>query len=564
MATYKKSKFPPEACDGLQVNFCRNVDCPNFGIPRQADQNSPVPINRDGREVAYTMVGDKERPQMVCKHCGSKFELKSNISIIRERDRINRFYNHVDYISCPNEECESHFRSIDSHQDSYQKFGYTTKKVPRLKCKNCGKTFTNSRRDSNHALSHHNFTILKLLMNHSPINRICEIVSVAPKTIYDKINYFEKQFLSFVSRREQQIPSMKRLYIGTDQQYYTINWEKRTDKRNIIIKAIATTDNESGYCFGIHTNLDERLSQDELEVLSLSVKDNLKTPPYRYYANYWTEEDYLKEAKKAWRKEYGDIEFEVEGGVFSNSRLPYRGVQTREEYNAYGHFLVLKKLFKNIEKIRFTLDNDAALRPACLAVFADRILERTCDVFTISVNNNFTRDDREKINSKSRRLIKSVREKFGIKSDHEAKAFLLSKIISVVHERNCLAARKIVRFPFAHNGELKKYVVFETNLNDYDLNHLANLYLTASIHRTNNFFQQARRRIRFLERPMNTVGERIWTGYSPYNPQIVQKLINILRVYHNYCLKGDDKQTPAVRLGLAKGPVALEKILYCV
>ncbi len=40
------------------------------------------------------------------------------------------------------------------------------------------------------------------------------------------------------------------------------------------------------------------------------------------------------------------------------------------------------------------------------------------------------------------------------------------------------------------------------------------------------------------------------------------KLLAIFRVFYNYCAEGQDKNTPAMRLGLAKGVVALEDIIY--
>jgi hypothetical protein len=49
---------------------------------------------------------------------------------------------------------------------------------------------------------------------------------------------------------------------------------------------------------------------------------------------------------------------------------------------------------------------------------------------------------------------------------------------------------------------------------------------------------------------------RIWYGYAPYNPQVIEKLLLLLREYWNTCLvpKGSkDGKTPAERLGLAKG-----------
>ena len=57
-----------------------------------------------------------------------------------------------------------------------------------------------------------------------------------------------------------------------------------------------------------------------------------------------------------------------------------------------------------------------------------------------------------------------------------------------------------------------------------------------------------------------------WRGirrYAPYNPVQVQKLLDIFRTVHNYVLLGSkDKKSPAMRLGLAKGTVSFEDIIY--
>jgi hypothetical protein len=48
-----------------------------------------------------------------------------------------------------------------------------------------------------------------------------------------------------------------------------------------------------------------------------------------------------------------------------------------------------------------------------------------------------------------------------------------------------------------------------------------------------------------------------------YNPAMYQKLADIFRVFYNYCQPSKKyKVTPAMRLGLAKGPVDIEKIIY--
>jgi len=70
--------------------------------------------------------------------------------------------------------------------------------------------------------------------------------------------------------------------------------------------------------------------------------------------------------------------------------------------------------------------------------------------------------------------------------------------------------------------------------------------------------------LKLLERPIKTVSKtgRTWYGYSPYNPVMIIKLLDIFRAYYNYCLTGGGKQAPAMRLGLAKGPVSEEDIIY--
>jgi hypothetical protein len=52
----------------------------------------------------------------------------------------------------------------------------------------------------------------------------------------------------------------------------------------------------------------------------------------------------------------------------------------------------------------------------------------------------------------------------------------------------------------------------------------------------------------------------LW-GYSPYNPALVGKLLDIFRVFYNFVEVGEDKKTPAVRLGLAEKTFLLSEVL---
>jgi hypothetical protein len=78
------------------------------------------------------------------------------------------------------------------------------------------------------------------------------------------------------------------------------------------------------------------------------------------------------------------------------------------------------------------------------------------------------------------------------------------------------------------------------------------------------FFMQVRRRLSLLERPISSSANlgRRWFGYGPYKPVMVGKLLDIFRVFYNFVEVGKNKQTPAMRLGLAKGKITIENIIY--
>ncbi|EGR3240154.1 hypothetical protein DC909_26130, partial [Vibrio parahaemolyticus] len=54
----------------------------------------------------------------------------------------------------------------------------------------------------------------------------------------------------------------------------------------------------------------------------------------------------------------------------------------------------------------------------------------------------------------------------------------------------------------------------------------------------------------------------VWYGYSPYKPEMFIKLADLYRLFYNFVLKGSDGKTPAMRLGIARGAVSIEKIIY--
>jgi hypothetical protein len=85
----------------------------------------------------------------------------------------------------------------------------------------------------------------------------------------------------------------------------------------------------------------------------------------------------------------------------------------------------------------------------------------------------------------------------------------------------------------------------------------------ATLHPIDRFFMQTRRHVSLAER--SVVGSRnqrrMWSGYSAYSSAVLQRYLEIYRTYYNYCLKGKDGRTPAMRWGLAKAPQTADAIL---
>jgi len=121
-----------------------------------------------------------------------------------------------------------------------------------------------------------------------------------------------------------------------------------------------------------------------------------------------------------------------------------------------------------------------------------------------------------------------------------------------------------VEHPFPNMGEPEKAMCYLTDIQGYDEDHLAWLYNKASLHAIDRFFMQVRRRLSLLERPISSSANlgRRWFGYGPYKPVMVGKLLDIFRVFYNFVEVGRNKQTPAMRLGLAKGKITIENIIY--
>ena len=573
-------RIPPEV-GGIQVNFCKNPTCPNFGVPAAPRSQRG---RSSGRDVYTKVASGRDIPVLHCHACGEYPPLKSNLGIHAEKTRLAVYLEPSAEPSCSHEACTNHRVPLSAGKSHYQSFGKTSSGSQRYRCKKCKKTFTVGKATVRHKQPHKNKLVFQLLMNKTPFRRTCEVAGLSTGSLYPKIDFIHRQCLAFAAHRERKLlegQSVRRLYVGVDRQTYVVNWMRREDKRNIQLSAVGSADNATGYVFGMHLNFDPALGWVEIEQDARERGDYEKAHPFRRYAHLWLEGDYQRAAgslnrltyrndtllKGAVATRYMEAEQREDVEQFealdADLQLPSSGMQTHAEYTLYAHFFLLRSLFGGVEKVRFFLDQDSGMRAACLGAFQREIQARTCDAFYVRVMKEVTVDEKRRALSKSRAEWREASRRCPDLDETQLKLALIKERMGQMVSVGKWKDRWLVH-PFPNMSEPEKAICYLTDYGDCEEDHLAWLYNKASLHAIDRFFMQVRRRLSLLERPIASANSarRMWHGYSAYNPESIVKLLDIFRVFYNYVLVGKNKKTPAMHLGLARGANTVEDIIY--
>lgn len=567
-------RIPPKV-SGIQVNYCKNPLCDHYGIP--ASQ-----VSGHAQKDRYTLSGSRKNvPVLKCLSCNEHPPLKSNLAIAEELGRLGSYLAPLPEPSCPNDNCGNHHLGI-SNKAHYASFGKTRSGSQRYKCKACNKTFAVANATTGQKQPYKNRMVFSLLMNKMPFRRICEAADIGPQTLYAKIDFLHQQCLAFAAHRERKLREgfkYDRVYVSVDRQEYVVNWSQRKDKRNVRLLAVGSADNGTGYVFGMHLNYTPELDSEAINADASERDDTRLSSPFRQYARLWLNDDYEQSTQRQQTRRVSsnlsqDIEASYQDAVARDDveaaeqatvqqRLPAKGMQIHAEYTLYGHFFLLAQLLGGVDKVRLFLDQDSGMRAAALAAFQPRVAKRSCDAFYVRIAKHLTTDEKKKALAVARDAYRQIKRANSDEDDNTIKLALIKQRLHNMVEHGHWKDRWLDH-PFPNMSEPEKAVCYLTDYSDYDEDHLAWLYNKASLHGIDRFFMQVRRRLSLLERPIHSASaaNRTWHGYSAYNPNSIVKLLDIFRVYYNYCLKGQDKQTPAVRLGLAKAPNTLEDIIY--
>ena len=579
--------FPDGAQLRLQINFCKNPNCVNYGVPVTGNKWERMPPSNDSKTGGYQLSGVLAEAAFKCKACNEYPPLKSNSGVVEELARITKYCLPKEVVSCTNEACPNHNKS--KTEGRYKRAGKTSQGSQRYQCLECGKTFSVSARVTlRQRYPRLNTQVMALLLNKSPLSRICEVLDISPKTLYNRIDFIHEQCLVFAAKKEKELPAIakgKKLYISVDRQDYIVNWSRRKDRRNLQLRAIGSADLNSGYVFGMHLNFDPSLERDEIEGDAEKSGDYSRPMAHRKYARLWLGPDYevavdasaTKKRRKA-LKAGATVEDDV-GARYAEAlsrpdiesselpskeqALPNYGMQVRSEYTMYAHFYWLRHLLRDAEKVRFFMDQESGIRAACLSAFEKEIKARKCDALYVRLGKDMTVGEKRQAQAEAKDRFNAAASAF----PEGTPKWVVE--VAMMKEEMARASSigswkdRWVSHPLPNGAEPLKAICYLTDYKDYDEDHQARLFLKATLHPIDRFFMLLRRRVNMLERSLSTASKagRQWHGYSAYQPGNIEKLLDTFRTYYNFGIVGGDKKTPAMRLGLTDRVYSKAEIL---
>jgi transposase-like protein len=612
-------RYPPAAA-GIQVNFCKSPKCGNFGVPPSNEPKRGRPAAGSEPKVPapgdYTVVAiAKDVPALKCSLCKEVFPMHSNLAVAEELMRISAYLDPA-WPACPNDLCGLFGKADEAAGKQHTRYGVNRHGTPRYQCGSCHKVFAfGGGPDKRQRDTHHNRDIFTHLVNTVPIRRIVKLLGISTSVLYTRIDFIHKQCQLFAGERERTLLDKTGLgsrYISVDRQKLLVNWSSKKTRKNTLLLSIASADQDSGYVYAANLNFDPDLEEDYVLEDMQRFGDHKLRWPFRRYARVWLGQDFEKAAIRAGERRadaeekpekstpqsskpidkllalvgsrYEQIQAQdvIDDGVEPsvNTRTPVKGMLLHESAVMQAHMQLVCRLLGRAEKLRFFLDQESGLRAALMMAVPQRVLERTADAFFVTVLKEATVDQKRGLVAKSKKDFQAFYE------DLLEEASLRDELPTVKEAQVAMVRREMTRFeskgpwrdswvrhPIADMREPVKVISWLTDIDpeandkkeqEEQLNHAARLYLKASATEVDRFFMQVRRALTMAERGVVSASAdyRRWFGKNAYNPGVLVKLIEIFRTYFNYCEVGGDKMTPAMRMGLAKGPVAPEDILY--
>ena len=584
----------------IQANFCVNPFCRWYGLPQHRYENIKFKPSRyalwgseptktircvdvpQGEPKGFTFPNDFVSP---LSNWSLALEIKrlADINTVKPVEPDYEFH----HVGCTNQD---HTPSI--HSESFRKRGKSSSNSQKLQCKSCGK-ITNVLPLIKQSFNYHQKkndilpTIFMHIVNKTPVMRTLEQLGIGASTYYNKLEWLHRRCLEFLERHEtNKLKQMQfdTLWLNTDKFIYFMNNIRKKgyggeyseqEKLLMATHVIVTVDCHSRYVFRNDIAYDFNVTPEDVQRdIAFYKEDKLnsfsqKNARYRhsYYGNRKTKKE--------------DLIDDVADDILDKSYLELRkqyvdGLHVNSTYTAYAQYWHLKQLL-NVKNLNYITDDDRTLLNGLLRVHSNEIRNKSTHIFLCQLDKNITLKEAYREHAFKKEELKNFKSSFSYQmSNKHAGIMILAEDldnhefyqnITVNGELHTIPIEDApIEHPIPAKGEGIRYVQPYTDLSDLTNLELASKLIEVDFQAINAYFNQIRRRLNQLERPLSTSrGERRAYIYANTNPKYAHYLLTILRTYVNFCLTFKDfgnDVTPAMKLGITDKVFKIEDIIY--
>ncbi|WP_341213901.1 hypothetical protein [uncultured Limimaricola sp.] len=546
---------------GIDVNFCRNPQCDLFAEP-------PDPIRRQGRPKGNVksnyprgeVIGSGDDKTFKCGACGQSSIIKNNGAIVEEYRRLRgRFRAEGPRDCCPADSCDNRDKPLSQHPKLYRKSGRTAKGGQRWKCKSCLTSFSIGSRIRRQHRSNANRDVLWMITNGMPISKISDFTGLCPRDVYQKIDFIYDRVVDHTARREGSFEGVNWQKVGrrfaTDSQTLHLNWPNKKTRAQIAVQHLCTAHANTGYIMAAHLGLDPDIDLPDIEAAMTAAGDFALPRAFRSQARVWSKTEFkayldkITQGVQIHPLEAPDVDRDLQ--------LPHRGSLLRQDVMQLAHaFLLRHFLGKGDDRFVFVLDADSGLALSFVAAFAKRIKEASADVIVVRFDKHQSNDQRNMLVgdgkaalelatgiSQSQWSAMDLRDKFE-HTDAAIEGMLQGHLLG-----------EPFAWPFHTKSEPHRRIRILTDRANMGPDRRARLMRLATLRSVDAYFHKVRSNIRFAARPAHTPSGngRAWDRHYLYNPETMVKVVEIYRFVHNWMGSSKVKETPAMKLGLARG-----------
>lgn len=236
---------------------------------------------------------------------------------------------------------------------------------------------------------------------------------------------------------------------------------------------------------------------------------------------------------------------------------------------------LLKELI-NVDKINIVSDEDSSQIGSIMRIYKDMITDKKAHVFTCKINKDLRKEEAFNQHLAHVKAAKSWKKARGIEANIKVAAIdLLAhtithsdmyETVTINGKEYVIGTNESIPHPLPYKDEGDRFIRCLTDLSDLTSTEIAERLYKVDLRGINTFFNQIRRKVSILERPLaggRSDGKSYI--YANFNPKYAQHMVTILRTYLNFCesykYKGKEI-TPAMRLGLTDKVFTIRDIIY--